>query len=103
MIEIYYNHKLLQLDTHPPEFKDWDKWNIINNYTGSSEVAVFLELLREAPYLQNLLFWNNDLELMLNDLTSNVMLVEAAGGIVENKNGDFLFKEGLSKSSFKRG
>ena len=56
MIEIYYNHKLLQLDTHPPEFKDWDKWNIINNYTGSSEVAVFLELLREAPYLQNLLF-----------------------------------------------
>ena len=74
MIEIYYNHKLLQLDTHPPEFKDWDKWNIVNNYTGVSELSVFLELLKEEPYLQNLLFWNNDLEMMLNDLNILVCL-----------------------------
>ncbi|MFN5795870.1 MAG: NUDIX hydrolase [Bacteroidota bacterium] len=103
MIKIYYNHKLLQLDTHPPEFKDWEKWNIVNNYTGISEFLIFLDLMKVEPYLKNILFWNQNLEMMLNDLTSNIMQVEAAGGIVENKNGDLLFIKRLGKWDLPKG
>lgn len=103
MIKIYYNYKLLQLDTHPPEFKDWEKWNIVNNYTSISEFLIFLDLMKVEPYLKNILFWNQNLEMMLNDLTSNIMTVEAAGGIVENKNGDLLFIKRLGKWDLPKG
>jgi 8-oxo-dGTP pyrophosphatase MutT (NUDIX family) len=103
MIEIYYNHKLLQLDTHPPEFMDWEKWNIVNNYSGASEFPKLIELFKEEPYLQNIFLWTNDLELMLNDLISNVKLVEAAGGIVENKNGEYLFIKRLGNWDLPKG
>ena len=103
MIEIYYNHKLLQLNTEPPEIKDWERWNIVNNYSGASELPKLIELFKDEPYLQNILLWNHNEELILKDLISEVKLVEAAGGIVENSKGEYLFIKRLGKWDLPKG
>jgi ADP-ribose pyrophosphatase YjhB (NUDIX family) len=103
MTEIYYNHKLLGLSPEPPEFKDWEKWNIINNYSGKSELPKLLELLKEEPFLQNILLWCQNPDIILQDILTETKLVEAAGGIVENINGDFLFIKRLGNWDLPKG
>jgi len=103
MIEIYYNHKLLQLNTEPPEIKDWENWNIVNNYSGVNELPKLLELFKDEPYLQNILLWNENEDMILKELISEVKLVEAAGGIVANKVGEYLFIKRLGKWDLPKG
>jgi len=103
MIEIYYNHKLLQLNTEPPEIKDWENWNIVANYSGVTELTKLLELFKDEPYLQNILLWNENEDMILKELISEVKLVEAAGGIVANKVGEYLFIKRLGRWDLPKG
>jgi 8-oxo-dGTP pyrophosphatase MutT (NUDIX family) len=103
MIEIYYNHKLMQLSTEPPLLEDWEKWNLINNYSGATELPKLIELFKDEPFMENMVLWNNNIEIIMKDLILEVKLVEAAGGIVKNSSGQYLFIKRLGKWDLPKG
>lgn len=103
MIEIYYNNKLLALNIEPPQVSDLENWNIVMHYSGNPEIVQLLDIFTKIDTVEKVFLWCEDFEKLQTDFFASVTLIEAAGGIVKNKNGEILFIKRLGKWDLPKG
>ncbi len=59
-------------------------------YDHPEEITKLLVFFQTVPKIQNLLLIHDDIELLLEEVSKHYNLVEAAGGLVHNTNGEYL-------------
>lgn len=90
MIKIHSLNKVIYLTDNQANFKSSSS-NIIESISSASSLKKQYDRLIQQNDLNEIFFYNTDLELLLNYFSSMFRIIEAAGGLVKNQKGEWLF------------
>ncbi len=91
MYKLFINNKIVYLCQNP-SFVDnlMHEEFIIEPYTSKENFASTLKVILSDVNQNNVILFNSDVEKMFQDIRAHFKCIEAAGGVVENKNGEIL-------------
>ncbi len=98
--KIFINNKVVFLTTNPAnvnEILEDERQFIFQPFKGKAEMHHWIEVLMGDVNSSNIIFYHDDVAEMLEVLKGFFKVIEAAGGLVQNANGEFLliFRKGF--------
>ena len=95
MYKVFVDDKPLFLTDTPPKEITRERL-YFSQYYGPSEIAVLLSDISKLTSIKEIVLFHADIEKLWNDFLAHFTLVEAAGGLVTNPQGEqlFIFRNG---------
>lgn len=89
MYKIFINDKPLFLADNQAEYSA-NETSLLIDYHGEDDLIYGIQALEERESIASVMIINSDLERLWNAFKSRFKIIEAAGGLVKNENGDYL-------------
>lgn len=102
MYKVFFNDRVVHLETNL-EKACKKKYGIIYKYLSTKELGQIIDLFNQSQLTSDLYLCHDNKDELVQAFTSLFTRVEAAGGIVKNKDGKFLFIERLGKWDLPKG
>jgi len=90
MIKIFSINKIIYLVNNPNDFKQREG-AVYANIESEDEMRLIHDELVNKNNIREIYFFNKNRELLFGYFTSMFRIIEAAGGLVKNKKGEWLF------------
>lgn len=89
MYKVFFNDKFVLL-TDKYEFDILEKGVLYFNYEDFEELHFVIDILEESPFVEAVVIYGDNVELLWADFRSHFKEIDAAGGLVSNANKELL-------------
>jgi ADP-ribose pyrophosphatase YjhB (NUDIX family) len=90
MLRVYFNNRYIVI-AGPDEALEKDQYGLIFQFSGRKELLKLIKFFERSENIPSMLVWHHDLNRLRKSLRSCFRIIKAGGGIVANRQGQYLF------------
>ncbi len=103
MYKVFIKDKVLYLTANADAVKSSQNNTLFLKYSSSDDFKLGIDLLYKDVHLTTLVVFHNDLNFLLQELFNTYKVIRAAGGVVENNEGNILMIYRMDKWDLPKG